>query len=283
MGLCFLVLVGIIFGGHIILRAGSYPSLDWSGAGRIDWDSGYAVAYGRGAAPAHLANHSLRRAAAQKAAYIAASRNLIVMCLDLRIRDEATLRDYFKQDAELQDAFREMVRKLPPWSVVFGSNDEVRLALSLPLGGPGSVTELLGELAEEGPASTPPTPEDVGMARYPGEENPTGLLLLVSSREVSPALKPQILASSGEVILDFRRTSAETRSRPAYIAYYDSLERALEDPVLGEDPVIVSGAPAPGSTANLVLPPHMESHLLETPAGRDLIREARIVVVLQQN
>lgn len=260
--------------------AGSYLELDW--VGRVDWSSGYAVAYGHGVAPAYLTDHNLRRAAAQKAAFLEASRSLIRLCLDLRVQGKVTVRDYFREDSELQNIFREMVRKLPPWKVVFGRGDEVRLALRLPLGGPGSLSEVLGDLPEMVLTSLPPSSEEILEIPYSVGESPTGLVLLFSHQVVVPVLRPRILGPGGGVILDYRRSSAEARARPAYIAYYSNLERALEDPVLGDSPIVVTAAPAPGSSTDIVVPSNLESRLLHTPAGRELVSEARVVVVLTE-
>jgi hypothetical protein len=84
------------------------------------------------------------------------------------------------------------------------------------------------------------------------------------------------------VLLDYESAAEGARSRPAFIPYYEDMEEALADPLLGADPVVAAGGPFTGSSTDLLLPPLLETSLLATEEGRALLEDARIVVLLQE-
>jgi hypothetical protein len=261
--------------------AGSSPRLDWQGRGQVDWSSGFIIAYGSGVAPEDVTDLNLRRSASLRSAYRRASRGLLRLCLGLQLQDGLTVRDYIRSDPELQETLRRRLREIPPWEVRLEEGGQVRLALKIPLGGADGLIHLLGEVrgGEAAPRrdGLPPTFRGSG-----GRGGISGVVLLVSSREVVPALRPRVRGSGGAVLLDYESAAEGARSRPAFIPYYEHLEEAMADPLLGADPVVAAAGPFAGSSTDLLLPPLIETSLLATEEGRTLLEEARIVVVLQE-
>jgi len=260
---------------------GSPPRLDWPGRGHVDWSSGFIIAYGSGTAPEDVTDLNLRRSAGLRSAYRRASRDLLQLCLGLQLQDGITVRDYIKRDPELQETLRRRLREIPPWEVRLEEGGGVRLALKISLGGAEGLIGLLGEVRGEEPGpqgdGLPPVFRGGG-----GAGEISGVLLLVSSREVVPALRPRIRGTGGAVLLDYEKASEGARNRPVFIPYYEDLEEARGDPLLGREPVAAAAGPFAGSSTDLLLPPLIETSLLATQAGRALLQDARIVVVLQE-
>lgn len=260
---------------------GSLPRLEWPGQGKVDWSSGFIIAYGSGTAPEDVTDLNLRRSASLRSAYRRASRDLLRLCLGLQLQDGLTVRDYIRSDPELQETLRRRLREIPPWEVRLEEGGSVRLALRISLGGAEGLIHLLGEVRGGEPVpqgdGLPPTFRGGG-----GRGDISGVLLLVSSREVVPALRPRVRGSGGAVLLDYESAAEGARSRPAFIPYYEHLEEAMTDPLLGTEPVVAAAGPFAGSSTDLLLPPLIEASLLATEEGRALLEDARIVVLLQE-
>lgn len=263
------------------LGAASLPHLDWLEQGRVDWSSGYVIGYGTGKAGMNVTDRNRIRRDGMKAAFRDATRDLYRLCLDLRVDHFTYVRDYFQADPELQEAFRIKLQKSSPWEVAFGVGDEVRVALKLPLGGVGGLMEFLGkkgvtfENGEGRPSAGPLLP-----AR--GEqERISGLVLLTSAGDLAPALRPRIRNREGAILLDHTIASEDLLARPAFLPYYSSVEEALEDPLLGSDPLVAPAISSPGSDTDIVLPAVLEESLLTTEDGMSILREGRITIVLR--
>jgi len=271
----------VIFLGGGEAWGGALPLVDWGAPGGVDWSSGYVIAYGIGSGPANIANPNIRRAAGQKAAYIAATRNLLRACLDLPIRDGISVRDYLRADTELQEELRERISSLIPWSVKLEDGHIVRVAVRIPIGGEGGLSQVLGPVEEwslDNPVEVRPY--------FPGtrggtEEKVTGIVLLASRQLLSPSVRPQLMGEDGRLLATYETAATVARSRPAFIAFYESLNQALRDPVVSPDPVVVAADQSRGPGNDLVLPRFLQEDLLHTAVGRKILEEVRVVVVLQ--
>jgi hypothetical protein len=262
-------------------EAGSLPVPLWEGSGAVEWESGYILSYGRGNASSNSANSSVRRAGNLKAAARQARRNMYRLCLGLTVQDGLTVRDYLRQDPELQGIIRKKLLALPPWEIRIGKDEEAQLVLKLPMGGRGGLSELLGDLGSageevyrEGGGFDPgPVSLETGSA--------TGVVLIASRHSVIAALRPRIVGGSGRILLEHGEAAAEAHDRPAYIAYYGSLEDAMRDPVVGENPLVVAAGEHPERGSDLVLPQLLEESLSRDDGARRILAEARFSVVLQ--
>ncbi len=265
------------------LCAGTLPRLQWDGRGGVDWSSGYVISYGAGVPPGDLSNRNRRRAAGLKRALGDASRSLRRHCLNLRVAGDLTLRDYVREDPELQEAFRDLLANLPPWEIRIDWNEGVQVALRVPLGGEGGLSELLGEVrgyglqgrSETGASSDVPNLDPVEV------KGATGIVILAPLSSIMPALRPRVRGGSGELLVEYGRAGPEARARPAFIAYHYTLERALEDPVAGAAPIVVVSEFIVERGTDLVIPANLERGLQGDVEGRRLLAEARIVVVLR--
>lgn len=261
--------------------AATLPQLEWRGEGKVDWSAGYIISYGSAAPPSNPEGRGLLHGVNRKAAYREAYRNLLRLCLDVTVQDSFKVRDYFRGDPELLDEFKKKLREIPPWEIRLGRGSEVALALRLPLSGSGGLTELLDRIERgadgEGGNRKPPI-----FRGEPGAADVSGLVLMVSGRTVVPALRPRIRGSGGDILLDYSTAGEKARSRPVFVAYYDTLEDALLDPLVGAHPVVAAADPYPGSGTDLLLPAPMEEDLLVMEEGGFLLTDARVVVVLQQ-
>jgi hypothetical protein len=203
------------------------------------------------------------------------------LCLGLTVQDGLTVRDYLRQDPELQGIIRKKLLALPPWEIRIGKDEEAQLVLKLPMGGRGGLSELLGDLGSageevyrEGGGFDPgPVSLETGSA--------TGVVLIASRHSVIAALRPRIVGGSGRILLEHGEAAAEAHDRPAYIAYYGSLEDAMRDPVVGENPLVVAAGEHPERGSDLVLPQLLEESLSRDDGARRILAEARFSVVLQ--
>ncbi len=260
---------------------GALPTVDWGGPGGVDWSTGFVTAYGIGSGPANLDNPNLRRAAALKAAYLEATRSLLKACLEITIRDNLTVRDYLRADPELQKALRERISELPPWSVRLEEGGYVRVAVRMPLGGEGGLTQIVGAVDEWGDeAGGEHVLPSRGSLEAP-DGNVTGIVILASRQILAPALRPRIMDEGGRTLVTYQRAGEKARSRPAFVAYYHSLNEALQDPVVAPDPVVVSADQSRGAGTDLILPRFLEEDLLLSDGGRRIIEDVLFVVVLQ--
>jgi hypothetical protein len=277
------VAVACLFSPPPPLSAGTLPRLQWEGRSGVDWASGYVISYGAGVPPGDLANRNRRRTASLKRALGDASRTLRRHCLNIRVAGDLTLRDYVREDPELQKAFNDLLASLPPWGIRIGFSDSVQVALRVPLGGEGGLSELLGEVRGYG------LPErlEAGSLRDVPAGDPvkvkgaTGILILAPLSSTVPALRPRVRGVSGEVLVEYGRAGPEAKARPAFVAYHYTLERALEDPVAGATPIVVASEFVGVRGTDLVIPANLERGLQDGIEGRRLLAEARIVVVLR--
>lgn len=265
------------------LSAGTVPRLQWEGRGGVDWSSGYVISYGAGVPPGGLSNRNQRRTASLKRALGDASRSLRRNCLNLRVAGDLTLRDYVREDPELQEAFNDLLAGLPPWEIRIDWNDVVQVALRVPLGGEEGLSELLGEVRGYGLHERSETGSfrDVRAGDPVEVKGATGIVILAPLSSTVPALRPRVRGGSGEVLVDYGRAGPEARARPAFVAYYYTLERALEDPVAGATPIVVATEFVGERGTDLVIPANLEMGLQGGIEGRRLLTEARVVVVLR--
>jgi hypothetical protein len=261
--------------------AATLPQLEWRGEGKVDWSAGYIISYGSAAPPSNPEERGLLHGTNRKAAYREAYRNLLRLSLDVTVQDSFKVRDFFRGDPELLDEFKKKLWEIPPWEIRLGRGGEVALTLRLPLSGSGGLTELLDRMERgvdgAGESRTPPN-----FRGDPGADDVSGLVLMVSGRTVAPALKPRIRGRGGNVLLGYSTAGERARSRPVFVAYYDTLEDALLDPLVGAHPVVAAADPYPGSGTDLLLPAPLEEDLLAMEEGGSLLTDARVVVVLQQ-
>ncbi len=275
--------VACLFALPTVLYAGTLPRLHWEGRGGVDWSSGYVISYGAGVPPGDLSNRNRRRAAGLKRALGDASRSLRRHCLNLRVAGDLTLRDYVREDPELQEAFRDLLANLPPWEIRIDWNEGVQVAMRVPLGGEGGLSELLGEVrgyalqgrSESDSFHDDPTLDPVEV------KGATGIVILAPLSSTMPALRPQVRSGSGELLVEYGRAGPEARARPAFISYHYTLERALEDTVAGATPIVVVAEFSADRGTDLVIPANLERGLQGAVEGRMLLNEARIVVVLR--
>lgn len=262
-------------------HGGARPVLSWDDEGGTDWSSGYILAYGSGKGPSNLPNVNLRRSAGLKAAYLEATRVLFRSCLDLTIRERLRVRDYLRDDAELQETLRRRVGETPPWGVRLAEDGRVDVALRFPLGGEGGLSDILGSLERWSGEDQPPAPYAVAGGFLPSEEKITGIVLLASRQLLAPSLRPRILGGDGSVLVTWENAGDEARQRPAYVAYYDALPEALADDAVAPNPIVVAADQSRGAGTDLVLPRFLLGDIIATSQGRAIIEDVRIVVVLQ--
>jgi hypothetical protein len=203
------------------------------------------------------------------------------LCLGITVQGGLTVRDYLRQDPELQEIIRKKLLALPPWEIRVGRGEDIHLVLRLSLGGKGGLSELLGDL---GNAGNEETREGMNLDSEPvtlETGSATGIVLICSRRMVIPALRPRVVGGAGRILLEHSAAAAVAHERAAYIAYYDSLEDAMEDPVVGENPLVVAAGESMERGSDLVLPQLLEEGLSRDEADGRILAEARIAVVLQ--
>ena len=257
---------------------GAIPVLDWHLDGKVDWSAGYLVSYGSADGRPGTEGPNLRRREGRRSAYRAASRNLFRLCLDLRVQDTLTIRDYFRDDPELQEAFRSRLRQVAPWHIELGAEGGVRLAIKVPLGGRDGIAGILDEVGGFRSGSTDRLPE----VRFGSgsEGDITGLVLIASRRDLVPVLRPRIRTGDGMVVLDYENSTEEAKSRPAFIPYYGSVDEAMGDPVVGKNPMLAAAGPYSGSDTDLLLSPALAESISLSSAGAGILKSARIAIVL---
>jgi hypothetical protein len=265
------------------LSAGALPRLQWEGRSGVDWASGYVISYGAGLPPESLSNRNERRSASLRRALGDASRSLRRHCLNVRVAGDLTLRDYVREDPELQKAFNDLIARLPPWEIRIDWGDGVQVALRVPLGGEGGLSDLLGELRGYGlQGRSEASGFRNGSVGDPVKvKGATGIVILAPLSSTVPALRPRVRGGSGEILVEHGRADPGARARPAFISYHYTLERALEDPVAGDAPIVVASEFVGTRGTDLVIPENLERGLKRGIEGRRLLAEARIVVVLR--
>lgn len=269
----------------VVLSSASHAAVllqaEWQGDGKVDWSAGYVISYGSAPSPSNLEGRGLLHGTGEKTAYREAYRNLLRLCLDVTVQDSFKVRDFFHGDPELLDEFKKKLREIPPWEIRLGRGGEVALALRLPLSGKGGLTELLDRI-ERGLEGESEGWEPADFRDASGTSDVSGLVLLVSGRRVAPALRPRIRGSGGDVLLEYSTAGERARARSVFVAYYDTLEDALLDPLVGAHPVVAAADPYPGSGTDLLLPASLEDDLLVMEEEGSLLTDARVVVVLQR-
>jgi hypothetical protein len=256
--------------------AGSLPVVDWGAGGGVDWASGYIIGHGSSSyvKPGDGAGGPSRSAALHRAR-LAAANDIYRTCLGITIQEKLRVRDYLRDDPELRAALRRSVKETSPWAVRLESNDMVRVVVRYPLGGPG-LSGLLGRIkgwyGEERWHSTTSVPEENGV-----DGDATGIVLVVGAEDFSPSLRPRILDSEGTPLVAFEISGREALERPAYIPYYTSLAPALEDPSIGENPLIVRAGEVRGT--DIFTPSGLGWERSTGTIGRKVFEEVRIVIV----
>jgi hypothetical protein len=199
------------------------------------------------------------------------------------VAGDLTLRDYVREDPELQESFRNLLADLPPWEIRIDTSDVVQVALRVPLGGEGGLSELLGEVRGYGLQESERTgsSHDAPASAQVEVKGATGLVILAPLSSTAPALRPRIRGGSGEILVEYGRAGTEAKARPAFLSYHYTLEKALADPVTGAAPIVVASEFVGGRGTDLVIPSAVERGLLGDTGGRKLLTDARIVIVLR--
>ena len=263
--------------------AGSFPELRWGSAGGPDWASGYVISYGFSPPAEDSLNKGERRRIALERALKDASRRLYRNILNLRVEGNLTVREYLGDDQESRDSIRRRTSRQPPWEIRIEPDESIRVALKIPMGGEGGIADMIGEPREDRPTEGRVQAEATGIFPGDGIEKASGVVLLASGRKVYPSLRPRLLGPGGEVLMDFGGGSAEAKSRPALVAYYRTVGEALADRVVGNDPLIVNMTMYRERGTDIEIPSVLTENYFRTPDGMKVLRDMRIVVVLQQD
>jgi hypothetical protein len=219
--------------------------------------------------------------AATKGAVREAARNLYRLLLGVRVQEGLTVRDYLRQDPELQKVVREVLGKLSPWQLRVAPEGTVEAVFILPLGGRGGISDLLGDMGgSDFRRSSAAGPVRSTSLQSFGSGSITGVVLIDAAGKVIPAMRPRIMGSDGRTLLSFGDGTGDALERPAYVSYHPSLEEALADPVVGDNPMVTSIPAGFSRGTDLVLPPVVEDLLSGDEVGRRILSEARIAVVL---
>lgn len=228
--------------------------------GEVNWTERTVLATGSGAPDMKLQNVAQVRLAAERAAQLAAYRNVLEALRGVRVASETLAGDRL-QDERVKAQVEGVVRGCKTVDTRYFSDYGVDVVIKCPLDGAlGSV--LLPE-SEHKPA------------RSGGEKKYTGLIIDASSVPAKPALGPRVFSGSTQ-LYGPETVNPSFLRKHGVAAYHGSLEAAKKSPRVGNTPLIVRVSALVDGPSDLKLAAEDLGKLEDIDLG--FLSEGRVVI-----
>lgn len=251
--------------------------------GSINYADRTISATGIGFIPEGMINAGQARRSALRVAKLDALRNLVEIVNGIVVTSETTMRD-----AMLDDVIKSKVEGVVRGAYQVGdpkylSDTSVEVTYEVKMSGiseivtpVANVTEPTGYIATETPATESPAP-----ATTTQDLNYTGVILDARGLGLRPAMAPQVLNRSGEVIYGPGDYSREYAVVNGVAGYAKSLESAQADPRVKGNPLVVKGAGVSGSNqTDVVVASGVGRKIMTADNRTGVLRDCRVIILL---
>lgn len=266
--------------------------------GRIDWESGWALATGLGAPP-RGADRAKAHIMAERAATVVARRNLLEVIKGVQV-DSSTTVENFMVVSDLVSSRVEGVLEHPE---VLGRRDlsdgSVEVTVGVRLRGPLAGAVLPPEAdfatrpapaAPQLPASPPkpaPAPAAPQRPAYLPKPEPaparaaTGLVVDAKGLGARPAMAPRILDRSGREVFGASRVSRTWAIQQGLAGYAKDPAQAAANPRVAGNPLVVKAVAVQGkAAADLVISDADAERVRQAEAEAKFLEKCRVMIVL---
>ena len=248
--------------------------------GQIDWRDGKVTAVGIGAAPANAVNKAQARGMAKRAATVVARRNLLELLQGVRIDSTTTVLNHMVTDDSVNSRVRGLLHNSRILDTAYMSDGSVEVTVGVSLRGGLADTLLSRTTSFETARLEPPPAEEIteggaAQAVYTG--------LVVDARELGarPALSPRILDEEGKEVYGAAFVSREYAVKQGVAGYANNLDRALDNPRVGDNPFLAQAVAVSGEAgADLVVSNDTAATVRALAAKNNFLEQCRVMIVL---
>ena len=248
--------------------------------GQIDWQDGRVTAVGIGAAPANAVNKAQARGMAKRAATVVARRNLLELLQGVRIDSTTTVLNHMVADDSVNSRVRGMLHNSRILDTAYMSDGSVEVTVGVGLRGGLADTLLSRSTSFETARLEPPPAEEI----VEGEATPlvyTGLVVDARELGVRPALSPRIVDEEGKEVYGAAFASREYAIKQGVAGYANNLDRALDNPRVGDNPFLAQALAASGEAgADLVISNDTAAAVRALAARNNFLEQCRVMIVL---
>lgn len=254
--------------------------------GRIDWESGWALATGLGAPP-RGADRAKARIMAERAATVVARRNLLEVVKGVQV-DSSTTVENFMVVSDLVSSRVEGVLEHPE---VLGRRDlsdgSVEVTVGVRLNGPlaGAVLPPEAAFAPRPAPVAPQQPAILPKSEPAPEPAPartaTGLVVDAKGLGARPAMAPRILDRSGREVFGASRVSRTWAIQQGLAGYAKDPAQAAANPRVAGNPLVVKAVAVQGkAAADLVISDADAERVRQAEAEAKFLEKCRVMIVL---
>lgn len=290
-----LALLALVLPGGAALPAGAQEQaagafVESLQGGRIDWESGWALATGLGAPP-RGADRAKARIMAERAATVVARRNLLEVIKGVQV-DSSTTVENFMVVSDLVSSRVEGVLEHPE---VLGRRDlsdgSVEVTVGVRLNGPLAGAVLPPEAAFA-PRPAPAAPQQSAISPQPAPEPApapppaparaaTGLVVDAKGLGARPAMAPRILDRSGREVFGASRVSRTWAIQQGLAGYAKDPAQAAANPRVAGNPLVVKAVAVQGkAAADLVISDADAERVRQAEAEAKFLEKCRVMIVL---
>ncbi|MEL7370463.1 MAG: hypothetical protein AAFN74_16205 [Myxococcota bacterium] len=231
--------------------------------GEINWTEKNVMATGSGAPNLKLPNVAAIRLNAERAAELAAYRNIVQTLRGIRISGTTTGKKALSAD-HVRAQVEGIVKGCQRMDTRYFSDGGVDVVLRCPIDGglSASMAPVQTEMASGKGAETSPH---------------SGVIIDASKINLKPALYPRVLDGDGKEIYAAKMIAANALRQRGAVAYAQTIEAAKKLERVGAQPLVISAYRLGKAPSDIVVDTEGAKSLVE--GRRSFVSEARVVIV----
>jgi hypothetical protein len=281
IGLCLLLAAPVAAAAEEGEEEGSF--IQEFDNGQIDWQVGKVTAVGIGAAPANAVNKAQARGMAKRAATVVARRNLLELLQGVRIDSTTTVLNHMVADDSVNSRVRGLLHNSRIMDTAYMSDGSVEVTVGVGLRGGLADTLLSRSTSFETALIEPPAQEAMAETTEGVVAQPVYTGLVVDARElgIRPALSPRIFDEEGKEVYGAAFASREYAIKQGVAGYANNLDRALDNPRVGNNPFLAQAVAVSGDAgADLVISNDTAATVRAVAAKNNFLEQCRVMIVL---
>ncbi len=281
IGLCLLLAAPVVAVAEEGEEEGSF--IQQFDNGQIDWQDGRITAVGIGAAPANAVNKAQARGMAKRAATVVARRNLLELLRGVRIDSTTTVLNHMVADDSVNSQVRGLLYNSRILDTAYMSDGSVEVTVGVGLRGRLAETLLSRSTSFETALIEPPAQEAMKETTEGVVAQPVYTGLVVDARDlgIRPALSPRIFDEEGKEVYGAAFVSREYAIKQGVAGYANNLDRALDNPRVGNNPFLAQAVAASGDMGtDLVISNDTAATVRALAAKNNFLEQCRVMIVL---
>jgi len=231
----------------------------------IDWERKIAIARGTGRVNfTRKMDNSVRMRMMERAAEVDAERKLLELILKINVDNNTILKNTLNSSVQIEGVVKNAVR----CSAKYFKDGSAEVVLAASIDGMVSKSAVSGK--------------SVSYDMVVAESHVSGLIIDASGLDFKPALAPKLLAPDGRELYGPNMVSVAYVSQHGVVGYRSSLDRAMADERIGNNPILVHAGSVDGSTGSLVLAEKDAGKIGQLNNITGLLCQGRVIIITKK-